>query len=88
MCIRDSTYIITVGTHGDYPKEPVIENPTYTVSGVEDEGMKNAWTYYVNPVSYTHLITVNGGFHKLSSSQNKSFNVLLSTLHIRIQRCV
>lgn len=36
----DFTYIITVGTHGDYPKEPVIENPTYTVSGVEDEGMK------------------------------------------------
>ena len=47
----DFTYIITVGTHGDYPKEPVIENPTYTVSGVEDEGMKNAWTYYVNQLN-------------------------------------
>lgn len=44
----DFTYIITVGTHGDYPTEQVIENPTYTVSGVEDEGKANAWTYYVN----------------------------------------
>lgn len=47
----DFTYIITVGTHGDYPEEPVIENPAYTVSGVEDEGAANAWTYYVNMLS-------------------------------------
>ncbi len=47
----DFTYIITVGTHGDYPTDPVIENPTYTVSGVEDEGQANAWTYYVNQLN-------------------------------------
>ncbi len=47
----DFTYIITVGTHGDYPTDPVIENPTYTVSGVEDEGQTNAWTYYVNQLN-------------------------------------
>lgn len=47
----DFTYIITVGTHGDYPTEPVIENPTYTVSGVDDEGQANAWTYYVNQLN-------------------------------------
>lgn len=44
----DFTYTITVGTHGDYPTEPVIENPQYTVSGVEDEGEANSWTYFVN----------------------------------------
>jgi phosphoglycerol transferase MdoB-like AlkP superfamily enzyme len=44
----DFTYTITVGTHGDYPTEAVIENPAYTVSGVEDEGETNQWTYYVN----------------------------------------
>jgi phosphoglycerol transferase MdoB-like AlkP superfamily enzyme len=44
----DFTYTITVGTHGDYPTEQVIEDPVYTISGVEDEGSANAWTYYVN----------------------------------------
>lgn len=47
----DFTYTITVGTHGDYPKEPVIENPPYTISGVADEGEANAWTYYVNQLN-------------------------------------
>lgn len=47
----DFTYVITVGTHGDYPTDPVIENPAYTISGVEDEGKANAWTYYVNMLS-------------------------------------
>ena len=47
----DFTYIITVSTHGDYPKEQVIENPEFTVSGVDDEGMTNAWTYYVNQLN-------------------------------------
>ena len=37
----DFTYTITVGTHGDYPKTPVIANPVYTVSGVDDEEKKN-----------------------------------------------
>lgn len=44
----DFTYTITVGTHGDYPKEPVIENPQYTVSGLDDEATTNQWNYYVN----------------------------------------
>ncbi len=47
----DFTYTITVGTHGDYPKEPVIAQPQFTVSGVEDEGMANSWTYYVNQLN-------------------------------------
>jgi phosphoglycerol transferase MdoB-like AlkP superfamily enzyme len=44
----DFTYTITVGTHGDYPTEAVIEDPTYTVTGAADEETTNQWTYYVN----------------------------------------
>ena len=44
----DFTYTITVGTHGDYPTTPVIDDPKYPISGVEDEGEANQWTYYVN----------------------------------------
>ena len=47
----DFTYTITVGTHGDYPKQPVIANPVYTVSGVTDAEKKNQWTYYVNQLN-------------------------------------
>ncbi len=49
----DFTYTITVGTHGDYPKEPVIENPEYTASGVDDEAVANQWTYYINQLNAT-----------------------------------
>lgn len=46
----DFVYTITVEGHGDYPREKVLENPAITVSGVEDEGMRNAWEYYVNMI--------------------------------------
>ena len=36
--------------HGDYPTEPTLENPEINVTGVEDEGKRNAWEYYVNEV--------------------------------------
>ena len=50
----DFTYTITVGTHGAYPTDPVLEDPAYTVTGaLTDEGaadteVNNQWTYYVN----------------------------------------
>lgn len=47
----DFTYTITVGTHGDYPKEQVIENPKYTANGAFDEETKNQWTYYINQLN-------------------------------------
>ena len=47
---QDFLYVITVESHGDYPQEQVIEDPQITVSGVEDEGMRWAWEYYVNQV--------------------------------------
>ncbi|MCD8105178.1 MAG: LTA synthase family protein [Lachnospiraceae bacterium] len=45
---QDFVYVITVGSHGDYPQYEVIEDPEITISGVEDEGMAYAWEYYVN----------------------------------------
>lgn len=45
----DFCYTITVGTHGDYPTEKVIENPKIKVKvkGV-DQGRQNQWEYYCN----------------------------------------
>lgn len=47
----DFTYTITVGTHGDYPKAQVIENPKYTANGAFDEETRNQWTYYINQLN-------------------------------------
>lgn len=49
----DFTYTITVGAHGDYPATPVIADPQYSISGVENESRKNQWTYYVNQLHET-----------------------------------
>lgn len=51
----DFSYIITVGTHGDYPTTPVIDDPKYLVSGLNDEGKTNSWTYYFNQLHKTDL---------------------------------
>lgn len=45
---QDFVFTVTVEGHGDYPEEQVIENPEIEVYGIEDEGTKNAWEYYVN----------------------------------------
>ncbi len=47
----DFTYTITVGSHGDYPKEAVIANPKFTLNNMEDEETKNQWTYYINQLN-------------------------------------
>lgn len=47
---QDFVFTISVEGHGDYPTEPTLENPEIKVSGVEDEGKRNAWEYYVNLV--------------------------------------
>jgi len=46
----DFVFTISVQGHGDYPEEKIIENPAVTVSGIEDEGNRNRWEYYVNMV--------------------------------------
>ena len=45
---QDFVFCITVEGHGDYPEEPTIENPEIEVLGIEEEGKKYAWEYYVN----------------------------------------
>lgn len=45
---QDFVFGITVEGHGDYPEEKVIENPRITVEGIEEEGLKNSWEYFVN----------------------------------------
>lgn len=47
---QDFVFTISVQGHGDYPEEKMLENPEIIVSGVEDEGRRNAWEYYVNEV--------------------------------------
>lgn len=47
---QDFVFAISVQGHGDYPTEKTIENPEIVVTGVEDEGKRNAWEYYVNEV--------------------------------------
>lgn len=44
----DFIYTITVGAHGDYPTEKIIENPEIEVSGAADEASNNQWEYYIN----------------------------------------
>lgn len=47
----DYIYTISVQGHGSYPTSKVIENPAITVvSGVENEGRKNAIEYYANQI--------------------------------------
>ena len=47
---HDFIFTISVQGHGDYPEEPMFENPEIKVTGVEDEGRRNAWEYYINEV--------------------------------------
>lgn len=47
---QDFVFTISVQGHGDYPEEQVLENPEIKVEGIEDEGLKNKWEYYVNQV--------------------------------------
>lgn len=47
---KDYIYTISVQGHGDYPEEPILENPRIRVGGVEEEGKKYAWEYYVNQI--------------------------------------
>ena len=49
----DFVYTITVGSHGDYPTEKIIENPQITVTGAPDEASNNQWEYYVNMIHNT-----------------------------------
>ena len=49
----DFVYTITVGSHGDYPTEKIIENPEIQVTGAATEESNNQWEYYVNMIHNT-----------------------------------
>lgn len=46
----DYVYTISVEGHGDYPSEPVLEDPEIKVSGAPTEELNNKWEYYVNEI--------------------------------------
>nr|WP_294678770.1 LTA synthase family protein [uncultured Blautia sp.] len=46
----DYVYTISVQGHGDYPAEPVLEDPEITVSGAPTDELNNKWEYYVNEI--------------------------------------
>ena len=52
---QDFVFCITVQGHGDYPEEPVLENPKIKVAGAKTEGKNHAWEYYVNQLYETDL---------------------------------
>ena len=49
----DFTYTITVGSHGGYPEESVIENPYCEVYGLPNLELTNQWTYYMHQLNKT-----------------------------------
>ena len=51
----DLTYVITVGQHGVYPEEPVIEEPYAEVYGLDSEEETNQWEYYMHQAHKTDL---------------------------------
>lgn len=46
----DYVYTISVQGHGDYPEEPVLENPKITVKGSSTQAENYKWEYYCNQI--------------------------------------
>ncbi len=47
---QDFVYTISVQGHGAYPEYQVLENPEITVGGIDDEGLRYSYEYYVNEI--------------------------------------
>lgn len=47
---KDYIYTISVQGHGDYPEEPILEDPQITVSGSATSEQDCKWEYYVNEI--------------------------------------
>lgn len=52
---QDFVFGITVQGHGDYPEEPILDNPKIKVTGAGTEGKNYAWEYYVNQLYETDI---------------------------------
>lgn len=48
---KDLIYTVSVQAHGNYPDTVVNENQPITVSGITNEGEKNAFEYYVSQIN-------------------------------------
>lgn len=46
----DYIYTISVQGHGDYPEEPMLEDPEIKVTGADTEEENNKWEYYANEI--------------------------------------
>lgn len=55
----DFTYTITVGSHGEYPEEAILENPYCEVYGLENQALTNQWTYYMHQLNKTDQFIAN-----------------------------
>lgn len=55
----DFTYTITVGSHGEYPEEAILENPYCEVYGLENQPLTNQWTYYMHQLNKTDQFIAN-----------------------------
>ena len=55
----DFTYTITVGTHGTYSTEPILEDPFCEIYGIESEEVTNQWTYYMHQLNKTDQFIQN-----------------------------
>lgn len=55
----DFTYTITVGSHGEYPEEAVVEEPYCEVYGLENQALTNQWTYYMHQLNKTDQFIAN-----------------------------
>ena len=47
---QDYIYCISVQGHGDYPADPVLDDPLITVSGSPTPEMDHRWEYYCNQI--------------------------------------
>lgn len=56
---KDFIYTITVQSHGDYPREKVINNPLIKVTGAQTQEENYAWEYYVNQIHETDAFIGN-----------------------------
>ncbi len=46
----DLIYTISVQGHGSYPTENILDQTVITIDGIEDDGLRNQFTYYANQI--------------------------------------
>lgn len=70
----DYIYAISVQGHGNYPTEKVDDTQHITITGIEEEGKRNAFEYYVNQINEMDQM-LGKLVEDLSSSKEKTILV-------------